>query len=217
MPRRSPVEILNQLLALHTRSLPTYLLSAKPWVANEDAEAALAVLEQIAADQQLMAGRIVSVIRDEGGTPARSEFPINFTDMNDLSMDYIMAEVQSRQGFSIPDGTPTLQATDFWSRDPQWLRHNAYALAYWLHRHYFRVRSAGHEHIPEHGAGVVVGNHSGVLPFDAIATQEGELHVRSLFITPASPSMSMRAASIALWPSGSSRRNQGFISVWRSR
>lgn len=45
---------------------------------------------------------------------------------------------------------------------------NAYALAYWLHRYYFRVRSAGHEHIPDEGAGVVVGNHSGVLPFDGV-------------------------------------------------
>lgn len=44
----------------------------------------------------------------------------------------------------------------------------AYALGYWLHRHYFRVVSAGHEHIPASGAGVVVGNHSGVLPYDAV-------------------------------------------------
>lgn len=45
---------------------------------------------------------------------------------------------------------------------------NAYALAYWLHRNYFRVVSNGHEHVPTEGAGVVVGNHSGVLPFDAV-------------------------------------------------
>ena len=45
---------------------------------------------------------------------------------------------------------------------------NAYALAYWLHRHYFRVISRGHEHVPTDQAGVVVGNHSGVLPFDAV-------------------------------------------------
>jgi 1-acyl-sn-glycerol-3-phosphate acyltransferase len=45
---------------------------------------------------------------------------------------------------------------------------NAYALAYWLHRYYFRVISAGHEHIPHDTAAVVVGNHSGVLPFDAV-------------------------------------------------
>lgn len=44
----------------------------------------------------------------------------------------------------------------------------AYALGYWLHRYYFRVVSAGHEHIPTEGGGVVVGNHSGVLPFDGM-------------------------------------------------
>jgi 1-acyl-sn-glycerol-3-phosphate acyltransferase len=43
----------------------------------------------------------------------------------------------------------------------------AYAIAYWMHRHYFRVVSAGHDHLPRRGPGVVVGNHSGVLPFDA--------------------------------------------------
>lgn len=43
-----------------------------------------------------------------------------------------------------------------------------YALGYWLHRHYFRVVSAGHDHLPKRGAAVVVGNHSGVLPFDAV-------------------------------------------------
>jgi len=44
----------------------------------------------------------------------------------------------------------------------------AYALGYWLHRYYFRVVSSGHEHIPSEGGGVVVGNHSGVLPFDGM-------------------------------------------------
>jgi 1-acyl-sn-glycerol-3-phosphate acyltransferase len=44
----------------------------------------------------------------------------------------------------------------------------AYAVGYWLHRYYFRVVSGGHEHIPTHGGGVVVGNHSGVLPFDGM-------------------------------------------------
>lgn len=44
----------------------------------------------------------------------------------------------------------------------------AYAIAYWMHRYYFRVVSAGHDHIPRRGAGVIVGNHSGVLPFDGM-------------------------------------------------
>ena len=45
---------------------------------------------------------------------------------------------------------------------------NAYALAYWLHRYYFRVVSSGHEHIPLSRGGLIVGNHSGVLPFDGV-------------------------------------------------
>ena len=45
---------------------------------------------------------------------------------------------------------------------------SAYALGYWLHQNYFRVCSAGHEHVPDRGAAVVVGNHSGVLPFDGV-------------------------------------------------
>lgn len=44
----------------------------------------------------------------------------------------------------------------------------AYAVGYWFHEHYFRVVSEGHEHIPDEGAGVVTGNHSGVLPFDGM-------------------------------------------------
>lgn len=44
----------------------------------------------------------------------------------------------------------------------------AYAISYWMHRYYFRVVSAGHDNIPRRGAAVVVGNHSGVLPFDAV-------------------------------------------------
>ncbi len=44
----------------------------------------------------------------------------------------------------------------------------AYALGYLLHRYYFRVRSTGHDAIPTRGAAVLAGNHSGVLPFDAM-------------------------------------------------
>ena len=44
----------------------------------------------------------------------------------------------------------------------------AYAVAWWLHENYFKVRSKGHEHVPAQGAGVVVSNHSGVLPYDGV-------------------------------------------------
>jgi 1-acyl-sn-glycerol-3-phosphate acyltransferase len=36
-----------------------------------------------------------------------------------------------------------------------------------LYRGWFRVRSHGHEHLPQEGAAVLVANHGGLLPFDA--------------------------------------------------
>lgn len=36
-----------------------------------------------------------------------------------------------------------------------------------LYRYYFRVQSHGHEHLPGQGPVVLVGNHAGLLPFDA--------------------------------------------------
>jgi 1-acyl-sn-glycerol-3-phosphate acyltransferase len=36
-----------------------------------------------------------------------------------------------------------------------------------LYRFYFRVRSAGHENLPAQGPAILVGNHGGLLPFDA--------------------------------------------------
>lgn len=96
MAQPTPVDVLNRLLALHVRSLPMYLQSAKPWVGPAD-QAAIAVLKDIAEDQELMAERITAVIREHGGAPAPSDFPMVFTDMHDLSLSYLLPEVIKRQ------------------------------------------------------------------------------------------------------------------------
>ena len=44
-----------------------------------------------------------------------------------------------------------------------------------LYRHYFRVESRGVEHVPAHGAAIVVANHSGTLPFDGVMLWEDVL------------------------------------------
>ena len=44
-----------------------------------------------------------------------------------------------------------------------------------LYRNWFRVRMRGLEHVPAHGAALVVANHSGVLPVDALMLQVGVL------------------------------------------
>lgn len=91
----TPVEILNQLLAIHLRSLPVYLASAPPWTPTPDSPA-LTTLRHIAQDQLLMADRIGKVILEQGGTIAGSEFPMEFTDLHDLSIDFLMPQVKSR-------------------------------------------------------------------------------------------------------------------------
>jgi 1-acyl-sn-glycerol-3-phosphate acyltransferase len=57
--------------------------------------------------------------------------------------------------------------TDAFGLDPSGLK-LAYALGWWVHENWFQVRSEGHQHIPARGAAVVVANHSGVLPYDAM-------------------------------------------------
>jgi 1-acyl-sn-glycerol-3-phosphate acyltransferase len=42
----------------------------------------------------------------------------------------------------------------------------AFPFFYALYRAYFRVRSHGHQHLPQEGAAVLVANHGGLLPFD---------------------------------------------------
>ena len=41
-------------------------------------------------------------------------------------------------------------------------------VARWLYRNYFRAQAFGIEHLPAHGRVVLVSNHSGQLPFDAL-------------------------------------------------
>lgn len=55
--------------------------------------------------------------------------------------------------------------TDAFGFDPETIKLAA-PLAVWFYRHYFRVEPHGLEHIPD-GRFLLVGNHSGQLPFDA--------------------------------------------------
>jgi 1-acyl-sn-glycerol-3-phosphate acyltransferase len=50
-----------------------------------------------------------------------------------------------------------------------------------LYRHYFRVESLGHEHVPAEGPVVLVSNHAGLLPFD------GAMIVTDLLLRPDPP------------------------------
>lgn len=96
MGEMTTVDVLNQLLAIHSRSLPTYLRSAPPWYGDEDSEA-VTVLRHIADDHALMVAKIGSEILREGGVVKGGEFPMLYTDMHDLSIEYILRQVVLQQ------------------------------------------------------------------------------------------------------------------------
>lgn len=96
MPAPSTVDILNRLYVLHCRSLPMYLSYAQPHELQNRPEAA-AVLEQVVADQKRMSDRLATLILDSSGTIDPGEFPMSFTGLHDLSVNYLLKMVVDRQ------------------------------------------------------------------------------------------------------------------------
>jgi len=80
---------LNRLLAIHCKSFPQYLRWSRPHVPpgrGEEMEA----IEAIALDQDVLAERISRMIVDADALPRTGEFPMEFTDMHDLDIDYLI-------------------------------------------------------------------------------------------------------------------------------
>ncbi len=86
------VDLLNRLLAIVYRSLPTYLADASPWTHEGDEHASLA-LKNIVLDQQASAVRIVELILQLGGRFEPGEYPMEFTDTHFLSLDFLLKEL----------------------------------------------------------------------------------------------------------------------------
>jgi hypothetical protein len=89
MTETSTHEILNRLLAIVGHSFVTYMTYAKPWAPATDRRA-LGSLDQIVAEQRSMAERISTVVLESGGHPNRGEYPMEFTDAHDLSLEYLL-------------------------------------------------------------------------------------------------------------------------------
>ena len=91
MSAADSITALNRVLGVVLRSFPQYLRWSRPWVPPGH-ERVLAALEQIVTDQEAFAERIFDAIDDLGGLPNTGEFPMEFTDTHDLSIDYMMRE-----------------------------------------------------------------------------------------------------------------------------
>ena len=90
------VQNLNRLLAIHGGSLPMYLASAPPHRQFGD-DSAWESLQHIMDDQKQMIDKIADHVESLDGTPNMGEFPMEFTGMHDLSMDFILQKALERQ------------------------------------------------------------------------------------------------------------------------
>jgi bacterioferritin (cytochrome b1) len=91
MPSTETIAVLNCVLGIVLRSFPQYLRWSRPWVPPGH-ERQLEALEKIVTAQDALAERIFEAVGDLGGRPDTGEFPMEFTDTHDLSIDYILRE-----------------------------------------------------------------------------------------------------------------------------
>jgi predicted outer membrane protein len=96
MNQPETIAVLNRLHVLHGRSLPVYLADARPWT-HRGNETAAETLAHVVADQKNMAERIGSLIIELGGAVDRGRFPMRFTDLHDLSLDYLLDQIVEHQ------------------------------------------------------------------------------------------------------------------------
>ncbi|PQO35404.1 hypothetical protein [Blastopirellula marina] len=82
-------QVLNQIAALHRNSMPTYLSFTHPW-AGEGDEEAVDVLRQIAIDHKYVVDKIMTPLEAAGQDEHLGNFPMEYTGLHDLSIEYLV-------------------------------------------------------------------------------------------------------------------------------
>jgi hypothetical protein len=95
MTKHRVYHALNRLLTVLERSLPMYLSYASPWTRRGD-EKAVQALEHIVAEQKRLAERASELVLEHGPIDM-AEFPIEFLDMHDLSLDFLLSKLVEYQ------------------------------------------------------------------------------------------------------------------------
>jgi hypothetical protein len=92
MKQASIVNTLNRLYIIENRSLPMYMVDACPWSHPGD-EKTSQVFANIVADQKVMSQRLADLIDAREGRLHNGSFPMQYTDLNLVSLDYLVGEV----------------------------------------------------------------------------------------------------------------------------
>lgn len=88
--------ILNQVIVLLNRSLAAYLADAVPWMGRAGAEVGESLTAMV-KDQQQSADRLAEFVLDNGGDVAAGEFPMSFTALHDLSIEFCLKKLLQTQ------------------------------------------------------------------------------------------------------------------------
>ena len=88
--------VLNRLYQILSRSLPVYLADARPFARGES-QPLRDVLARVAADQRALADRVARLIVELGDHPEPGGFPMQFTSVNDLEIDFLLRRVIESQ------------------------------------------------------------------------------------------------------------------------
>lgn len=91
MPAPDSISILNRVLAILERSFPQYLRYARPYI-PAGREDVMQTIEQIASGADALAERVTQQVFQSGRLADHGNFPIEFTDTHDLSIDYLLQE-----------------------------------------------------------------------------------------------------------------------------
>jgi len=89
MLQPSTIAALNRLLAIVGRSFPQYLQYSRPYI-PPGCENVVETIASIAADQNVLADRISQMLVDAEAPIRSGEFPMEFTDMHDLGIDFLV-------------------------------------------------------------------------------------------------------------------------------
>ena len=91
MPTPDTINVLNRVLEILEHSFPQYLRYARPYV-PPGRENIMQTIEQIVAGQDALAERVSQHIFESSGLPDHGDFPIEYTDTHDLSIDFLLQE-----------------------------------------------------------------------------------------------------------------------------
>lgn len=94
MQNAEVIDLLNRILRTLYRSLPMYLQGRRVWAGGEQLRLAL---QALVADQQYYVERIGQIIYRLDGRIETGQFPLDFTSINDVSLEWLWNTVIDHQ------------------------------------------------------------------------------------------------------------------------